>query len=71
MSWPVSQSLGGGLIFIPHTGLAGCRTKLDAFAEHLANGLSVKEAGAAVGKDYAAANAMMQVIRKRLGKQAR
>lgn len=46
-------------------------TKLDQFAEHLANGLSVKAAAKTMGKDYAAGNAMMQVLRKKLGAQAR
>lgn len=64
------NALSDNLVFVAHTGMAGCKTKLDAFAEHLANGLTVKQAAAAIGKSYHDGNAMMQVIRKRLGKQA-
>lgn len=62
--------LSDNLVFVPHTGMAGCRTKLDMFAEYLANGLTVKVAAQAMGKSYADGNAMMQVLRKKLGKQA-
>jgi len=59
------------LLLIPHTGVAGCRTRLDAFAEYLAQGLTVKEAARAMGHDQAYGNALMQRLRKRLGSQAR
>lgn len=62
--------LSDNLVFIPHTGFAGCRTLLDVFAQHLSNGFSVKDAAKEMGKDYAAGNAMMQVLRKNLGPQA-
>ena len=43
---------------------------LDQFAEHLAEGLSVKEAAARVGWSYAYGNASFQRMRKKLGVQA-
>lgn len=45
-------------------------TKLDQFAEHLANGLTPREAAKRMGHLPAYGNAMMQVIRKKLGAQA-
>lgn len=41
------------------------------FAEHLANGLSPREAAKAMGRGQDYGNALMQRIRKRLGPQAR
>ena len=46
------------------------RCKRDHFAEHLANGLSVKEAGERVGWSYEVANATLQKLRRKFGRQA-
>lgn len=46
-------------------------SRIDQFAEYLAQGLSVDAAGRKVGVSYTYANAMMQRIRKGLGEQAR
>lgn len=59
-------------VFIPHSGFASAGvSKLDQFAEHLADGLSVPEAAQRVGWASSQGNAMLQRIRKRLGPQAR
>jgi hypothetical protein len=58
--------------FIPHSGFAhGGLNKIDRFAEFLAEGFTVSEAAKAVGWSAAHGNAMLQRIRKRLGRQAR
>lgn len=46
-------------------------TRLDQFAEHLANGLTVPEASKKMGIYSGAGNSLMQKIRKALGPQAR
>jgi hypothetical protein len=46
------------------------RTKLDRFAEHLAEGRSVGDAALLVYGTTTVGNAMLQRIRKRLGAQA-
>jgi hypothetical protein len=59
-------------MFIPHSGYARSGlSKLDEFAEHLANGLSVPEAARAVGWQSSHGNSMLQRIRKQLGEQAK
>ena len=45
-------------------------TQLDRFAEHLAEGLSVREASEKMGLSYHTGNTMLARIRKRLGPQA-
>jgi hypothetical protein len=59
-------------MFIPHSGYARSElSKLDRFAEYLANGLSVPEAARAVGWQASHGNSMLQRIRKQLGAQAK
>jgi hypothetical protein len=63
--------IGQRAMFIPHSGYARTElSKLDQFAEHLANGLSVHDAARAVGWQTSHGNSMLQRIRKRLGPQA-
>ena len=45
-------------------------TPVQQFAEHLVNGVSVKEAGERLGWDYQHANAALQRMRRKLGRQA-
>jgi len=63
--------IGQRAMFIPHSGYARSEiSKLDQFAEHLANGLSPSNAARAVGWQPSHGNSMLQRIRKRLGPQA-
>lgn len=57
--------------FVPHTGYAGCPTKLDEFAEYLAEGYSPADAARIVYGTSGCGNSMLQRIRRRLGPQAR
>lgn len=57
--------------FVPHSGQAlGETSKLDLFAECLAEGCSPVEAAATVYGTKTVGNAMLQRIRQRLGPQA-
>jgi hypothetical protein len=57
--------------FIPHSGQSPCgMSKLDRFAELLAEGWEVNSAAQAVYGTRTVANTMLQRIRKRLGSQA-
>lgn len=56
--------------FIPHSGRADGLSKLDLFAENLAEGWTPNEAALAVYGTRTIGNAMLQRIRKRLGPQA-
>lgn len=64
--------IGQRAMFIPHTGFARSEmTKIDQFAEMVANGLTPTQAANRMGKDAAYGNAMMQKLRKIMGGQAR
>lgn len=52
------------------TEMVGCATRLDTFAEHPANGLSVNDAARLMGHDQHYGNSLMQRLRRRLGPQA-
>lgn len=64
--------------FVHHNGVSKFRprrtditsSKMDEFAEYLAEGLTITQAAHRMGKDYCYGNAMLQRIRARLGPQA-
>ena len=72
MNQPVHIIFGHRAIFIPHDGMAKAHlSRLDQFAEHIANGLTPYQAAKRMGKDHCYGNAMMQKLRKKMGDQAR
>lgn len=57
--------------FVPHSGVALAQlSKLDMFAEALAEGYSVSDASRLVYGTATCGNSMLQRLRKRLGAQA-
>jgi len=68
---PIPITIPMRAMFIPHKGFSRNMTRLDQFAEHLANGLTVPEASERMGMTNAQGNATMQKLRRRLGRQAK
>lgn len=62
--------LGAGRNMVRLAKVINSGTKLDIFAEHLSNDLSVKDAARLMGRNIHYGNALMQRLRKRLGPQA-
>jgi hypothetical protein len=68
---PIPIIFGKRAMFIPHDGRAKSHlSKLDQFAEHLADGLTPTQAAHRMGKTGAYGNSMLQRLRGLLGPQA-